>query len=259
MQGVNWNDLKYVQALARQGTLVAAARVCGVDGTTVARRIAVLEGALGAVLFQRGRDNLYRLTEAGQAALGPVEDMAEAVAKVQATGRRQGAAGTVRITAVAGIVNGVLVPQVAPVLQAHQGLTVELVSDARAADLTERQADIALRLARPRTGGQAVVAARLGQLGYGVFAAPKGRDAWICYEDSMGHLPHARWVAGLADGAHGLRVADAQTAQEAAAAGLGRAVLPVFAARVDRRLHALNQLDWPALPRREVWMLSLAA
>jgi DNA-binding transcriptional LysR family regulator len=56
MQGMDWNDLRHVLALARDGSLAAAARRLAVDATTVARRLRAAEAALGVRLFQRMPD-----------------------------------------------------------------------------------------------------------------------------------------------------------------------------------------------------------
>src|SRR5438105_3346779 len=69
MQGMDWNDLRYVLAVSRAGTLAAAARRLRVDQTTVARRLAAAERVLGARLFER-IDGSLRPTLAGEAAIG---------------------------------------------------------------------------------------------------------------------------------------------------------------------------------------------
>jgi DNA-binding transcriptional LysR family regulator len=55
MQMLNWNDLRYVLAISRGGTLAAAARLLGVDDTTVARRLMAMQEAIGTRLHQRLR------------------------------------------------------------------------------------------------------------------------------------------------------------------------------------------------------------
>jgi hypothetical protein len=50
---INWNDLRYVLAVARAGTLSGAARALGVNETTVGRRLAAIEDALGVHLFEK--------------------------------------------------------------------------------------------------------------------------------------------------------------------------------------------------------------
>ena len=52
---MNWNDLKYFLALAREGTISSEGRMLNVKHTTVARRIEALEIDLGTRLFDKSR------------------------------------------------------------------------------------------------------------------------------------------------------------------------------------------------------------
>ncbi|MFI5307718.1 MAG: LysR family transcriptional regulator, partial [Polyangiales bacterium] len=81
---VDWNDLRYFLAIARAGTLTSAARDLRVEHTTVGRRLAALEGALGVRLFTRGPDG-FALSQAGSEILVLAEEIA---ARVDAIERR---------------------------------------------------------------------------------------------------------------------------------------------------------------------------
>ena len=112
--------------------------------------------------------------------------------------------GTVRVTAVPILVNHLLVPAAPSLLARHPKLRLELVAEARDVSLTRREDDLALRLARPRTGGTKIVARRVGMLRYDVYAAASWppREAaklpWLGYDETMAHLPQARWIAETA-------------------------------------------------------------
>ena len=96
---LDWNDLRYFLAVARQGSTLAAARSLRVSQTTVARRIAALEGALGFPLFDK-RQAGYALTPAGEQLLdraGSVEAAASAFSDAAGAHVRD-LSGTVRIT-----------------------------------------------------------------------------------------------------------------------------------------------------------------
>ncbi len=73
MQDINWNDLRYALAIARAGTLAAAARRLGVDETTVARRLAAMEAVLGAQLFQRTGTGGLQPIQTGESAVAHAE------------------------------------------------------------------------------------------------------------------------------------------------------------------------------------------
>ena len=175
--------------------------------------------------------------------------------------------GTIRITSVHGIVNKILVPALKPLLADNPNLNIELIPESRDLSLTQREADLAIRLARPNDGGFKVKARKLGMLPYATFVAASLSQTeakalpWVTYEDSYSHLPQAKWLNKLSKKTQlslsGLRVADSETALEAVAAGIGMAALPICIAKNETRLRPLKaNYDIPA-PEREVWLLSL--
>ncbi len=270
MQSKNWNDLRFVLALKRGQSLAAAARLLDVDDTTVSRRLNALQQATGTRLFERRADGVLHLTPDGEAAAHHAEAMEHQMDLLTETlgSDREGVAGVVRLTSVPIVINRLLTPRIGGLLEAHPDLEVELIPDSRDFSLTRREADLAIRLARPATGGSAVKARRIGHLEYGVYASHEvladdvSHLPWITYEDAMAHIPQARWVArtarGRGDAVSGVRVHDAETAFEAAVAGLGRAVLPSLVADQDERLcRATPASEIPPLSR-ELWLLAHA-
>src|SRR5262249_17249459 len=113
----------------------------------------------------------------------------------------------------------------------------------------------------------AVKAQRIGILTYAAYVQrqlPFRRVEslpWITYEETMSHLPQARWMMRAAqtdNGQSSLRVHDAETALEGAAAGLGKTLLPILAADGDRRLRRINMPTDGSLPARPIWLLAHA-
>jgi DNA-binding transcriptional LysR family regulator len=265
MQDLNWNDLRYLLAVSRRGTLSAAAKLLRVDDTTVARRLRALEEKTGARLHQRLADGILRLTPFGERAALHAERIEREVGLLDAALSREGhlVAGTVRITSVPILVNQILLPKTADLLAEHPGLHLEVIADARILSLTRRETDIALRLARPKTGGTRVTTRRIGALHYEVYAAahysPREANklAWITYDESMAHLPQARWIASAAGGEDvaRARVNDSEAALAAVAAGLGRSLLPRAVADHDPRLKRLSAKPGGAPVTRELWLL----
>jgi DNA-binding transcriptional LysR family regulator len=101
MPDLNWNDLRYVLAVARVRSLAPAARRLNVNETTVARRIARAEQSLGSKLFDRV-DGLLIPTDAGEIAIARAERMETEIdlLKVVASGADESAAGTVRVNSI---------------------------------------------------------------------------------------------------------------------------------------------------------------
>jgi DNA-binding transcriptional LysR family regulator len=268
MQMLNWNDLRYVLAISRGRTLAAAARLLGVDDTTVARRLAAAQEMIGRRLYQRLTDGTLQLTTSGQRAALHAERMEREVSAldVALAGADDVVSGTVRVTAVPIIVNHILVPAAQILLKRHSKLQLEFVADARDLSLTRREADLALRLARPRTGGTKVTARRVGTVRYDVYASASCsvRDAkmlpWITYDEAMAHLPQARWIAATAARSHqsiaAFHVNDAEALLEAVIAGLGRSLLPCVVADGDSRLRRIGAKQGSPVLSRELWLLT---
>lgn len=270
MQSLDWNDLRYFLALHRAGKLKPAARATGASETTVTRRIRALEQALGAPLFLRGAAGRYEPTDTALRILPHAEAVENETRTIRETtgAAAHDIAGTVRISAVPIIVNRVLVPHLQALARTHPQLTVELVPNADNLDLSRREADLALRFARPDSGGLRTKARKLGEMAFGPYAAraapPDGTDApgWITYDDARSGLPQARWLDTAANRPAttraGLKVADAETALEAVARGLGQSLLPRMIADADPRLRPLDVDGNERLPVRELWLLSHA-
>ena len=229
---MNWNDLRYVLAVSRGRTLTAAARLLGVDDTTVARRLTAMQETIGVRLYQRLADSTLQLTTSGERAALHAERIEREIdlLAVGLAGADDMVAGTVRVTSVPIIINHVLVPASQILLKRHPQLQLELIADARDLSLTRREADLALRLARPKTGGTKVTARRVGTMRYYVYASAScsAREAkmlpWVTYDEAMAHLPQARWIAATAvrndERIAALHVNDAEAVLEAVIAGV---------------------------------------
>jgi DNA-binding transcriptional LysR family regulator len=262
MQALNWNDLRHILAVARRRALAPAARDLGVNETTVARRIARAEVCLGSRLFDRIDGGMIP-TQAGEVAVERAERMEVEVEVLKGTGTGAdgSAAGTVRVSAIPLIVNHVLVPALGDLYAAHPQLRIEAVAELRNISLTKREADIALRLARPDREFK-VIARRLGTLSYAVYG-PSGHSRrplpWITYDATMAALPHVAWLDKARrldrEARPGLTVNDSDVALHAIRAGVGKSLLPCAIA--DRQ-PGLKRLDGPApVLDRELWLLVL--
>ena len=264
MPETNWDDLRFVLAAARSGAIAAAARRLRVNESTVTRRLARAEASFGTRLFLRAGGRLLP-TPAGEGLLARAEAMERELEAAAAAlgGADRLAAGRVRLTAVPMLVDRLLLPALPRLLAAHPDLELELIAEPRDLSLTKREADLALRLARPG-GEQRVLARRIGSLAFAVYGPLEGAAAlpWIAYADAMADLPQARWIAqeqakgaaGHSGGAARVQVNDAEGLFAAVKAGLGKSLLPMPLAAADP---ALRRLDAGPPPlRREIWLLT---
>ncbi|QSQ18762.1 LysR family transcriptional regulator [Pyxidicoccus parkwayensis] len=239
----DWSDLRVFLAIQRTGSLSAAARTLRVNQTTVGRRLAELEQALGARLFDRLPAGMV-LTGAGEEllphALG-VEERALAVERA-VSARDSAPSGVVRLTCVESLGSRFLAPRLGELHSRHPGLRLEVLTGSHVLDLTRRESDLALRLGKPVEPGLA--SRKLGRMGFALYgtrallgARPPVHveDArgipLLAFDESLAHLPESRWLAKvMGEAVPVLRSNSTSVLFEAALAGLGLAVLPCWLA-----------------------------
>ncbi|WP_293865478.1 LysR family transcriptional regulator [uncultured Alsobacter sp.] len=167
----DWTLLRSFLAVWRRGSLSAAARATGLTQPTLGRHIDELEQGLGLALFTRSPGGLVP-TEAARGLVTHAEAMEAAFAALvraaSAGGDAAGPRGTVRITA-SEIVGTFVLPDVlAPLRHRHPGIVLELALSNRTDDLLRRDADIAVRMARPKQ--DSLVARWIGTVPLGLYA-----------------------------------------------------------------------------------------
>jgi DNA-binding transcriptional LysR family regulator len=138
----SWDNLRYFLAVARTGTLSAAAEQLGTEPTTVARHIQALEEELASHLFHRSNSG-YGLTEMGEQLLAGAEaiESAYASAKAAASSEGQMISGTERIGTPDAFAGLFLAPRVRVLTDRHPKLEIEIITTARLFSLSKREAD----------------------------------------------------------------------------------------------------------------------
>lgn len=257
---IDWNDIRYALLLARHGNLAAAARALGVAATTVSRRLQLLEARIGTPLFERFRGQMT-LTATGSQLVergARIEQEIAAIAQLSAD-HQAAVRGLTRITAVDAIVSHYLARHVDGLRARYPELAVELIGSSRTLDLGRREADLAIRLARPESGD--LVLRRLGTLGYGIYAAHAAGpvtdwigQSWVAYENALAHVPEMRWLAErVAADRVVFRCNNIDALATAVAAGLGLGILPGLVGRSHPGLRCLSG-DSPVLSR-DIWLV----
>ncbi len=149
---MNWNDLRYFLAVAREGQMLGAAGRLGVSQARLSRHVAALEEAVGARLFDRTTRG-STLTEDGAALFATAERIeAEVLAGVAEMRGAKDVAGTVRIGAPDGFGSAFLAPRLGRFRDAYPELRIQLVPVPRSFSLSEREADLAIMVGRPEKG-----------------------------------------------------------------------------------------------------------
>jgi len=260
MRKENWDDLRIVLAVSRGASFAQAARLLGINESTVVRRLTHAEQRLSARLFERSHGGI-KPTEAGHRMIGLAErvelEVQDATNAVLGTDTR--IAGTVRVTSVPLLVNRVLIPALSRLIRQHPDLRVELIAEPRVLSLTKREADVALRLARPRDEVRAF-ARKVGELSYAVYGPPGVEPKtlpWITYEDRMSELPQAEWIGRMVLREPSLLphvlVNDAEGLVACVQAGLGKTLLPVA---IGERTPCVARIgDHQNGLTRELWLL----
>lgn len=167
---LDWDDLRFFLAIARHGSLSAAARDLRVAQSTAGRRLAALEATLGVRLLNRTPEG-YVPTLAGQDVRRQAERLeAEALALQRNVGGRDTRlAGLVRVTCAEAVASHILAPCFAALHRRHPDIMIELLPGTRELSLSRREADISVQLARPDQHD--LVVRRLGRLAFGVYAS----------------------------------------------------------------------------------------
>jgi DNA-binding transcriptional LysR family regulator len=166
---IGWELYRSFLGVLEQGSLSAAARALGVAQPTIGRHVRALEQALGVALFTRSQSGLLP-TDAALELRGHAEAMRSAAAALKRTAEGHGAGirGTVRVSA-SEVVGAEILPAVFAALRRdHPELRIELVLSNRVQDLLKREADIAVRMTRPKQA--ALVARRIGSVALGLHA-----------------------------------------------------------------------------------------
>ena len=166
---IGWELYRSFLGVLDHGSLSGAARALGVAQPTVGRHVAALEKSLGLSLFTRSQTG-FLPTEAAQSLRMYAESMRSTVAALERAAASQGSgvSGSVRVTASDVVGVEILPPIIARLRDHHPGLAVELALTDRVQDLVRREADIAVRMMRPRQG--LLVARRVGQVMLGLHA-----------------------------------------------------------------------------------------
>ncbi|MBZ9675052.1 LysR family transcriptional regulator [Mesorhizobium sp. ES1-1] len=148
---IDWDDVRYFLAVARAGSVRAAAKRLEVNHSTVLRRIAQLEARLGTRMYDKMPSG-YRLTLAGEEVLELAERMEASSHQLESRvfGRDQNVRGLLRVTLAPPVATHLLMPDFADFARLHPDIEIEILSSGELANLTNREADVAVRVVYDR-------------------------------------------------------------------------------------------------------------
>ncbi len=247
---MDWNDLHLFVSVARAGTVRAAAKELHIDASTVSRRLAALEIAIGAHLFERTRHGLAMTSvgklvlESGQRVDGELEELGRRV-----VGHDNRLRGVVRVTFPGSFME--LVHEAAAAFAAcYPAIELELLGADTMVDVDGRQADVAVRVADappPHLMGR-----RLARLAGALYASRRyvelhpqplqdSRHAWVEWDRRLASKPAFAWIErsfpGRRIALRGLSTSDVLCSVRQ---GVGIGALPCLVADADAALVRLR-------------------
>lgn len=261
---IDWDDIRYFLAVARGGSVRAAAERLRVNHSTVLRRIAQLEEQLGAQLFKKLPSG-YRLTDAGEEILEFAKQMEASSNRLETRvfGRDQSVRGLLRVTLPPFFATHLLMPDLADFARMHPDIEMEILSSGEVANLTNREADVAIRIiANRKTLPLNLYGLKGPDLFSGVYMSRDRLAAW-----RAGAPDPIRWIAiddhGIPDWAREgevqttgvpFKTPDAETQILAAQQGIGMTKLPCFVGDADPLLMRVPGTDLPT--HGTLWLLT---
>jgi DNA-binding transcriptional LysR family regulator len=250
----DWGDLQTILQIARTGTLSGAARALGLSQPTMSRRLQAIEARLNRPVFLRRGDGRFEPSAEGRTLIAAAERMEAAFAAAGAT--LQASTRPIRVATCEAIAKMVIVPGLADWNGTTGGMAEVVVFD----DLTDPPADAYDVLVTTRDfAPEAMIGRKLAILGWGLFAAAGHSATQGAARTTQDGLPVIRASGAFADvdvsiwfaaqgGEPMLASSSPLAQQEAAAAGLGIALLPVALAEADPRLRQVPYAPVPAVP-----------
>ncbi|WP_243075257.1 LysR family transcriptional regulator [Microbacterium sp. SS28] len=252
-------------AVARLGRYTAAAEVLGVNHSTVSRRIAALEDAMGGRVLVRGAAG-WETTPLGRRAVAAAERIEASVRELAEDG---GTAmqGMVRIAAPEAFTSAFLVPAMARLQARHPELSIELIAATQRVRQNRSGVDLEIVVGRPQV--HRAFAVPISSYALGLYATPAylegagvpssvaqlARHPLIYYIESSLQVDELDLaVQSLPASPASIRSTSVFAHVEAAAAGAGIGLLPDFLADADPRL--VRVLDGVYAHPLEYWAVT---
>ena len=259
----NWDDLRFILSVAREGSVAGAARALGVNHSTVLRRTNAYEERRGVRIFKRHASG-YAPTEAGAELIRVLSSVDDQLVELErkVAGHDLKLEGRVRITTTDSISLAVLSPHLATFKQAYPLIAPELRVTNGHLDISRQDAEIAVRPCQ--VPPDELMGVKVARLGFGFYASQDyvqehghlslHAHRWLDMGNTMAKLPPARWLDSQVPTRRPAMAADTFIALPGAAAtGMGVALLPCCLTNTQPGLVRLEQ-EVPDLDIH-VWVL----
>jgi DNA-binding transcriptional LysR family regulator len=261
--GVDWDDLRIVLAICREGSLSGAAKVLGTSHSTVFRQINAIEKKLSTRFFNR-LSHGYEMTEAGETVLARAAGIEEDILDLERELKSKDLSlkGNIRLTAPEGLTNYLLVPHLASFYRKHPDIQIDLVVSSDDFQLTQHAADIAVRTTKkpPPT----CIGKKVCDFNIGVYATQKYLETvrdldfpqydYLQINNGVNWFPPPYWTAD-APPKIVFKCDSIKAVVQAANEGIGAVVLPCL---IGEQEPLLKPVTPPMKGANELWILAHA-
>ena len=261
----DWDDFRFFAAVASAGSVRGAAEGLGVNASTVTRRLDALEARLGVMLFTRSQRGL-QITPEGALVIHRIDAVGEALEDIEAElkGRDQRLEGRIRLAVPDVLAVEFLLADLAPFLDEHPGINLELIPGFQTLDLSRAAVDVAIRATDHPP--EEMVGRPLGRASLAAY----GSKRYCAEHEVLADIAGAAWIDWATEGEimrfyaelrdryfPQVRVklcCDQVMMQHSAiAAHMGLGILPTMVGEADETLLRLPQM--PAQPGPGLWLL----
>lgn len=192
---MNWDDLRIVTAVRDEGTYAGASARLRIDETTVGRRLARIERALGWRLFE-AVDGVRRPTRQCETVLAHIQAMAGHVAEIGKVGESlPGLSGRFRIASTNAVAEELLAPRAGTLLARNPGLALQFLTSSENVKFSRWAADLAIRLRKPDKGDFTISKLAEVRLYFIEPVAAPGFEPVVCgYPEDLGSIPESQFL-----------------------------------------------------------------
>jgi len=253
---MNWDDLRFFTAVVQHQNLSRASKELGVSPQTVSRKITAFETKLGTALFIR-HPRGYKPTLDAMSLIDEVKNAEKILTTLQNNfiNKSKNFGGVVRIATPELIATEILLPSFKQFLDRYPEVDIELFTGLTSIGIAKGEADIALRLVRPKQG--ALTIKKVGIMLSGLYSMSSDindlNESNLIGWDSNIDLPSSRWLKKITGRGPNLKFNNLATQKVAIQSGLGIGILPCFIAE------GLNQIKQPYLLEESLWLVTHAS
>lgn len=264
-KSANWDDLRFVLAVAESGSVNAASQILGVNHATVLRRISAFEERYEITVFDRiskgyrPSQGAARLIEAAR----EVERAHQAMERV-VSGVDTSLKGIVRLTSTDSLSTALLPGMVEQFRRVHNRITIELQTSNAHVSLSRLEADLTIRPAKSLSGD--LIGRHAADMGFAVYGRRDVVDLartapdlvpWLTVSDMLSGAVPGQWcLANVPKDQITGRADSFVTLTRFAAEGLGLALLPCLLGGRENRL--VRRDPGPPVATTPVWVATHA-